>query len=509
MIVDRVKSHTFIKSLKHIPMKILLLILLILFSGIGTGKAQNTSGKFLPTYFIKYGGSSGHIESAAISAKFDLIIAGKSAYNLWPESGLNTWRTIKKYNPGIIIALYQIGPSEYDLNAWGVEGDGWNWIKANHGADAGAERWTGSGHKFDYLANVAYPTERCMYMGNPDWQKYWLNKTYTDFWVTNLQKCDGVNAIFADNTFFKVAWAGNWFEENNTGKAAYKDHPKNYATADGVYDHATWKKDAKAFFNLSVPILASKPVPVKIIPNFGYMGQNPENWIDLDTLGNTPLAAMEEGAFSQPWSGTYGIYNWEVKINTMKNLKNVAALMNNIGKVPEGVGLAKMDILMSGGNYGPSTGWDVLWYSMTSFLLALNESKTNGYFGFSIWGYSNYYWLDEYDAAYLHLGKPLGDYYIPDSGDSKDVAFREYEDGWVVANKALSEAKTNVPVPSGKAYLVTHSNLKNPYSGPLITTFNIGKNRGLILLKEGKKIGNEDNFVPLSIGEKNSGQIKN
>ena len=101
---------------------------------------------------------------------------------------------------------------------------------------------------------------------------------------------------------------------------------------------------------------------------------------------------------------------------------------------------------------------------MTSFLMALNEQKTNGCFGFTIWGYGENYWLDEYDPVFLHLGKPVGDYYIPTSGSAKDVAFREYEDGWVVVNKAQSAAKTNVPVPSGKAHVVTHSNLKNPYN---------------------------------------------
>ena len=488
--------------MKHIY---LFIIVLILFSFCGKDEKaraipgpklydpQPTKEKFIPTYFIRYGSTPSVTHSAEITARFDLAVVSNWAFNLWAEPGLNSWQALRKHNPDMIIAVYQNGPGIYDLDK--PIGDGWDWIKANHGFKAGENMWTGPGHKYNYLSNISYPKERLMNLGNPEWQNYWIENTYSGFWDTNFANYDGANAIFSDNTNYNVAWAGNWYEENNPGNPEFKDHPLNYATADGVYDNAKWQVDMKAFFNNAVPKLLSKPNPIKLIPNFGYMGQNPEQWTALDNMENPPFAAMEEGAFSQPWSKTYNIYNWESKLNSIKNLKNVAALINNIGKVPGGEGIAKMDIVMSDGNYGPSNGWEVLWYSMTSFLLALNEEKTNAYFGFGIWGYGSYYWLDEYDPVFLHLGKPLGDFYIPDSGPAKDIAFREYEDGWVVTNKALAPAKINVPVPSGKAWVVTHTNLKNPYD-TLVTTFNIGKNRGLILLKEGKKIGNEDNFAP-------------
>jgi hypothetical protein len=333
-----------------------------------------------------------------------------------------------------------------------------------------------------------------MYLGHPGWQKFWIEKTYENRYTgANFDDYNGADAIFADNAQYKVIWYNLWYEENHVKNPEYKDHPLDYSTADGIYDHPKWAKDMGAFFNLSVSTLAQKPHPVKIITNFAYSGSNPEFWADLDNLEHPVFGAMDEGAFCQPWGQTYNVFNWETKINTMKNLKHVAAVMNNYGKVPQGNGLEKMDVVMSEGNYGPSNGWDAMWYTMMSFLMALNESKTNGYYSFCIWNYGEYYWFDEYDPEFLHLGKPLGDYFIPTSGPAKDVAFREYEDGWVVANKALTEAKKDVPVPKGKAYIVTHSNLKNPDSGSLVSKFDIGKNRGLILLKKGKKIGNEDN----------------
>lgn len=478
-------------------MKNVFLFTIALFCGTCIAFSQEQSGKFIPTYYIKYGSRPGAEHSAEYSSRFDLIIASYN-FNPWAEKGLNSWRALRSYNPKIIMAVYQMGPSECESfikNNRGL-GAGWEWIKANHGANAGPERWTGSGHKYSYLTNSFYPSERLMNIGNPGWQKYWIEKTYEDRYVIKLSSYEGADAIFSDNTEFNVVWQNSWYDENNPGKAEFKDYPLDYASADGIYDNTKWHKDMKAFINQAVPFLASKPNPVKLILNFGHMGNHPEYWIELDTMKNRPYAAMEEGAFINPWSNTFDIDDWKTKINVMENLKNIAALMNHRGEVTTGQGMGKMDIVMTEGNMGPATGWDALWFSMTSFLMALNENKLNGFFGFTVWGYAENYFLDEYDPTNLHLGKPLGDYYISTSGASKDVAFREYEDGWVVTNVPHTNHKINIPVPFGKAWVVTHKNLKNPSSDPLVTKFDIGKNRGLILLKEGKKIGNQDNLNP-------------
>lgn len=475
-------------------MKTYLLITITVLLGIFSVKAQKQDGKFFPTYYIKYGQSpdiANYSSYTEYSSQFDLIITGKDKKfgTLWAENGLNSWQALRSYNPKIILAQYQMGPSEYGDNA------PWQWIIANHGANAGSERWTGSGHKYNYLSNADYPSERLMNMGHHDWQKYWTVTTYKERYVTNLSSYESSDAIFSDNTGFSVCYPNSWYDENNVGKVEFKDYPLDYATADGIYDTVKLRKDMKAFFNYAVPFLASKPKPIKLIVNFGNMGEHPEYWTELDTMKNRPFAAMEEGAFVVPWFEPVDNIDWETKINVMKNLKNIIALMNNYGKVSTGEGLGKMDGVIIDGNMKSATGWDALWYSMTSFLMALNENKSNGYFGFTVWGYRGNYYLDEYDPKFLHLGKPLGDYYIPTTGVSKDVAFREYQDGWVVANKYNSDAKTNVPIPSGEAYVVTHKNLKNPY-GTLVTSFDLGKNKGLILIKKGRKIGNEDNLKP-------------
>lgn len=466
-----------------------ILFLVVTFSGTSQDKKE----KFFPTYYIKYGSKPAVTHNAEYSAQFDLIITGYSFYNHWAEGKLNSWETLKKYNPNIMLALYQMGPSEYDVTNGGDLGDGWWWIKRNHGVNSGAERWTASGYRFPYLSNSNYPEERLMYIKNPDWQKYWTENTYKYRYVQRLSQYKGADAIFSDNTNFVVAWPDSWYDENNAGKPEFKDHPKDYASKDGKYDDATWKDDMKSLLISSVKILEKKPIKVRMILNFGYMGKHPEYWVELDTMKPTVYAAMEEGAFTNPWDKTFTISDWETKINVMKNLKNIVALMNNTGRVPRGQGLGKMDTVMTEGNMGPATGWDALWFSMTSFLMGLNKEKSNAIFGFTIWGYGENYYLDEYDPRYLHLGKALGDYYINKSGPAKNIAFREYEDGWVVTNKPHTGKKMNVPVPKGKAYVVTHANLKDPYSAKPVTKFDIGENRGLILLKAGKKIGNQDN----------------
>jgi len=312
---------------------------------------------------------------------------------------------------------------------------------------------------------------------------------YSDWWggVDSL-KYRGADGIFSDNTQYQVIWKGQWYDENHVGDAAYQDQPADYYSG-GAYNDAKWRNDINAFFNRAVPGLAAEPQKVILVPNFGYMGSNPEYWAQLDTLAHPPFAAMQEGGFACPWSKAYSVWGWDNLVNGMKALKHTAVIMAQIGEVSHPTGLAAMDTALSEGNLGPNTtGWDALWFSIGSFLLALNPQKTNGYLSFSPTNYCENIWLDELDPKYLHLGAPLGDYYVQNG-----VAFREYEDGWAVVNKTYQQNKTGIPVPSGRARVITHANFKNTDAAALATSFNLNYYRGVVLLKEGRKIGNEDN----------------
>jgi len=98
---------------------------------------QARTEKFIPTFTIKYCSPSAGLLSPEETARFDLLVVSSSHYQSWSENGLNSWRTLKQYNPDIIIVLYHLGPSEYNTATWGEMGQGWDWMKANHGADAG------------------------------------------------------------------------------------------------------------------------------------------------------------------------------------------------------------------------------------------------------------------------------------------------------------------------------------------------------------------------------------
>ena len=125
--------------------------------------------------------------------------------------------------------------------------------------------------------------------------------------------------MFSDGPSFYVT--SPVYDEKNPRNAEFKDQLLDYSTAEGNLDHAKWRKDAKALMNSAVSIWASKPNPLKLIQNLGYMGQHPEVWIEVDTMQNRPFAVMEEGAFHNFWSGTFTITDWETKLNVMKNLK--------------------------------------------------------------------------------------------------------------------------------------------------------------------------------------------
>ena len=87
-------------------------IIAVLF-GTGSAFAQVQTNKFIPTYYIKYGGTPSVNHNAEYVARFDLVIASNGFYDLWAEKGLNSWQALRSYNPNIILAAYQMGAHTY------------------------------------------------------------------------------------------------------------------------------------------------------------------------------------------------------------------------------------------------------------------------------------------------------------------------------------------------------------------------------------------------------------
>jgi hypothetical protein len=442
--------------------------------------------KFIPSFAVKYSDARTGLRSAEETARFDLLIVGPGHWQAWAENGRNSWQTLRTFNPDLVIALYAAGPGAYDTSSWGELGEGWTWMQAQHGIGSD-DRWTAVGAWHGtYLQHSVYGDSRAMFLGNPRWQQYWIDAYYADRWAGGRgQDQTGADAVFADGTGYEVTGADQWRVE---GDPSQVDHPSDYY--DGAYDHTRWRADTNAFFERAVSQLAAKPERIKLIPNFGRLDSHPEYWRELEDQPYRPFAAMQEGGLVKSYGTyTYNYHQWAQKVAAMRDrtIPVVMACHGKAGDLAAASGLARMDLPATDGVTG-TTGWDALWFAMVGFLLALNEDRSNGYFGFSIWTYSEYYWFDELDPHYVDLGPPLGDYYV-----TGGVYFREYEDGWVVANPPYGQGALSVAVPRGSARPIGHAELYDPEAAPLVTRFDLGSARGAILLKPGRRLGNQDN----------------
>ena len=151
--------------------------------GGGGGAIDPLPGeKWIPTFVVKYCGTT-NLLSPEETAKFDLIITGPGNSQAWAETG-NSWQTLKSYNPDMKIALYVLGPSEFNTSAWGVLGEEqWTRVTGEHGIGS-ADPWTGHGYANPdrYLYNDAYANERIMDLGNPSWRQFYYTEVYDALW---------------------------------------------------------------------------------------------------------------------------------------------------------------------------------------------------------------------------------------------------------------------------------------------------------------------------------------
>lgn len=439
--------------------------------------------KFIPTFAVKYCGAGGDTPSTEVTARFDLLITNIGHHQVWGEGGQNSWETLRDLNPDMVIALYRSGPSSYNRADWAVMGDGWEWMNENHGNDA-TDRWTARGVTYgELLQNDTYTDLIMMNLGNADWQTYWTEQGYDDWWGGALGfECDGADAIFADNTAGRVHDSNRWHRLDNPDQ---RDHPEEYYDGEEYLQDA-WRSDMLGFFSNSVPWLEDRGV--HLIPNYGYMGAYPENWPELDAHPGAPFAAMEEAGFVSPYgtqAGDFHLWQWQIRVDAMRALENLRVLMMNHAEPSgSGEGLARMDLNDETG----MNGWDALWLSMGSFLLGFDDVWGTGYMNFTVWGYCEYYWFDEFDPEHLHLGRAVGD-----SWETVGVHFREFDDGWIAVNPSLDTDISDIAVPAGSARVIDHDNFLDAESASLVATFDLSAKRSVVLLRDGRLIGNEDN----------------
>lgn len=442
--------------------------------------------KWIPTFVVKYCGTS-NLLSAEETAKFDLLITGPGLSQAWTDSG-NSWQTLKSYNPDMKIALYVLGPSEFNTSSWGVLGaDQWSWVTTEHGIGT-ADPWTGHGYANPdrYLYNQAYSNERIMDLGNASWRQFFYTEVYEALWG-GADPHVGADGIFSDVTGYDVPYTGQWRVDGGPNADAV-DHPAQYYDGSS-YDHAKHRTEMNAFFDEALPWLAAQSTPVAFMPNFTSL-ENDDQWAELDQRANHPYAAMHEAGLVQPYGAyTFGVFHFQSRLQTINALANVKSIDMCQGKSDDlsGEGLARMD---SSGSTGPGdgattmTGWEALWLSMCSHMAAINAERNNAYLGFTVWGYCEYHWLDEFDPTYIHLGDAVGDAFTSD-----EATYREFEDGWVACNGTTGDL-TGLSVPAGQARVIDHDNFKDPDSASLVSSFDLPLHRGVILLKDGHTLGN-------------------
>ncbi len=451
--------------------------------GAGTNSHRFAAGKFIPSFAICYSDAR-NARSTEETARFDLLLcsASKRASTVWGRNGRNSWQSLKALNPAMVIAVYVMGPGEYNTAAWGQMGEGWDWLKGEHGKGT-ADRWIALGQKSGaYLQPVPYPNERLMEFTNLNWQRYWCDTLYRDLWQGRKGvDYQGADAAFSDNTSPQIAWANQWRVE---GQLDQPDVPATFYI-NGQWRHDIWQAGFFQFLRTAVPRFASNQI--RLVLNTGQLGRQPEVWRQLDALPEPPFAAMEEGGFVCPWGGdqkSYKFWDWELKLEPFSRLRNVKVLLCNHAGPFAGQGLAAMDSPDANG----MTGWDALWFALTSFLLGFDDVSRNGLMNFTIWGYSEYHWFDELDPQFLHLGKARAPF-----AKHGGILFREFDDGWVAVNGQATPA-AGVSVPSGSARVLNHTNFKHWAAAPLVTSFDLPAHRGVVLLREGKQPGNQDNL---------------
>lgn len=449
--------------------------------------AQPTvSGKFIPTFAVKYDGSSGWpaLEDAA---KFDLIITGAGSVQpkAHPSIPGNTWQVLKQLNPKQLILLYELGPGEYETAAWGRLGSGWEWIRQQHGPGS-TDRWTAVGAQFgECLQGVDYDTERLMVVGNPRWQQFWLDQVNTKYWGRPDAPTILADGVFADNTHYSIPWS-RWVRE---GQPTMSDTPADYSR-NNQSQPAIYRQQMKEFFARGLPWLAARHRTFGL--NFGGMTHSHAraDWRELDQEHPPVAVAMEEGAFIHPW-GTpkecfkfYSEEDWLQQVEIFRDLRRVRAAMNIKGPdSPAASGLQCMDQPDANGQ----RPWDMLWFALTSFLLGYNDQHPNGYLNFTIWSYRRFYWFHEFDPHYLHLGRANGEFSRV-AGQIGHVYLRAFDGGWAVVNPTTTPV-TGIAVPQGQARVIDHAALEQPESRPLVTQFDLPAHHGVILLKAGHALG--------------------
>jgi hypothetical protein len=467
-------------------------------TGPGTSPSPSPpprTGAFVPAGAVLYGsiaqntgrpGNCYPVEEAARFALLDLSMHLARRTSRWCGSPDRPLQAIRALNPDSWVLLYRMAPAE--LNWVGSArfpvsgGPYYQELRQSHGIGS-QDPWFAPGERTgDYLVSRWYPQYMAMDLGNPSWRRYWTEQGWQDMWGPNpVVDARGASGIFVDGAVIGPPYSGapycplsSWDTQNFRCLDSTPDYPATYR-AGGTWNTQLWRQHMLDFVREAVAWHAARGLKMM----FNVWKLSPDYATFMNQVGGH---VMEEAGFVDfgrfPPTTSY----WLSRLNNLRSATGFSILStNNLSGSGDphpacrDHGTECMDTIIWNG----MRAWDVLWFAMTSFLLGYDPQRQNGFFHFTMWGYRDTYWLDEYDPRYLHLGRPLGEAQQLSGG----AWIREFEDGWVATNPTGSPVE--VTVPRGQARVLGHDNFKNPASAPAVDRFTLQPYRGVVLLRAG------------------------
>ena len=408
--------------------------------------------QFVPVFTWNYG-TTLPASQESILAKYSFADLSRDYYK--DSLGQNTWSVLTSLNPAFAVYTYQ-----FSIGTWSNM-DTYPAVDLNN-----ISRWNNArGHSMGNLntqnpglfllnsaggriQNTGY-SWWLLDVGNPKFWQYWEEAVTADI-ISQPWKGTG---IYIDGPGLEIPSGLSAPPVSYPTDAAWISDAMKYVLALTSSLHA---QGQKAWFNLA--------------PTYIPTGQ--AAWITLDSSANHPDVMMDEAAFVTGGSYLANFYNeagLKISIDTMQLVHNSqVAMASSIYASPGATGTD---------NYGnPVTYWDAFYFALSCFLLGKNTAANNSYFS---WHDSNtaIQWFSEFN---INLGAAKGPYQVTPYGTA-NIYWREYQNGYVYAN--LSSHNASGIVLGDACRQITHQNVTNPFSSPVITTLSLPMKRAAILVR--------------------------